>query len=188
MSPWKPGPRLPSSSMGQEATRLSCHSRGVAGRRRAQHDGRAELLTFQAQAAFIQVCTRNCRTSSATRTAWLGAAQRSMMDMQSRRPSELRLLSSNFIQVCTRNCQVCTRSCRTSAATRAAWLGAMQRSVMDMRGCDTGGMQCCATSAPLPFSTRHDPAGHNIMFMTHSRQVGRTDGRKRCHASTRHAH
>ncbi len=46
----------------------------------------------------------------------------------------------------------------TSAATQAAWLGAMQRSVMLMRGSDTGGMRCCAMSTPLPFSARHEPA------------------------------
>ena len=45
----------------------------------------------------------------------------------------------------------------TSVATRAAWLGAMQRSVMDMRGSLTGGMQCCAASAPFPFSTSTEP-------------------------------
>ncbi len=36
------------------------------------------------------------------------------------------------------------------------------RRVMDMRRALTGGTQCCATSAPLPFSTRQEPAKSTI--------------------------
>lgn len=39
-------------------------------------------------------------------------------------------------------------------------------SVMDMRRCLTGGTQCLATSAPFPFSTRHEPASTQ-MFKDH---------------------
>ena len=45
------------------------------------------------------------------------------------------------------------------------------RSVMDMRRRLTGGTQCIATSAPLPFSTRQDPA-QNTPSVAHSHASG----------------
>lgn len=39
------------------------------------------------------------------------------------------------------------------------------RRVMDMRRAVTGGTQCCATSAPFPFSTRQDPAWNHCNLM-----------------------
>ena len=56
------------------------------------------------------------------------------------------------------------RGRRTAASTSVLNLGDMQRRVMDMRGSDTGGMQCCAMSAPLPFSTRTEPVRTRITW------------------------
>ena len=50
------------------------------------------------------------------------------------------------------------------------------RRVMDMRRALTGGTQCCATSAPLPFSTRQEPAKSKILknLIVKSRCTGLT--------------
>ena len=44
--------------------------------------------------------------------------------------------------------------------------GSYLRRVMDMRRAPTGGTQCCATSAPLPFSTRQEPAMQHSIGVT----------------------
>ena len=43
------------------------------------------------------------------------------------------------------------------------------RSVMDMRRRLTGGTQCIAASAPLPFNTRQDPATAALLLAGHGR-------------------
>ena len=56
------------------------------------------------------------------------------------------------------------------------------RRVMDMRRALTGGTQCCATSAPFPFSTRHEPAGSTH---PHLRMLHLLNMLQHCHLASR---